>query len=155
MVSGTTTITDGSVVWTIYDLTGPEKADKDLSNLTAHTAIDSNCNVDYVIKRWSGTNSWYRLWKSGWVEQGGQCKGTNASGHTITTVSFPVAFADTKYCILKNYNSNGTSSSPVAAHVSFYDKTETSAKTYNYGTSEKDWYACGIGDATEIAALLA
>ena len=142
---GVTTITDGSVTWTIYDM----------ADLTAHKSVQSAVVNDRVIKHWNGTSSWYRIWLSGWVEQGGQCKGTNASGNTTTTVAFPVAFADTKYCILKNYNSNGTSSSPVAAHVSFYDKTETSAKTYNWGTVEKDWYACGIGDATEIAALLA
>lgn len=131
------------------------KADVNLGNLSAHTAIDANCPVDYVIYRGTGTNTWYRIWKSGWVEQGGQCKGTNASGHTTTTVSFPVAFADTKYCIFKNYSSDNKSTSTVAANVSFYDKTTTSAKTYNNGTSERDWYACGQGDSTDIAALLA
>ena len=131
------------------------KADVNLGNLAAHTAIDANCPVDYIIKRGTGTDTWYRIWKSGWVEQGGQCKGTNASANTTVTVAFPVAFADTKYCIFKNYNSNNTSSTPVVANVCFYDKTETSAKTYSYGTVGRDWYACGIGDATEIAALLA
>lgn len=129
------------------------KADVNLGNLSAHTAIDANCPVDYIIKRWSGTSSWYRIWKSGWVEQGGQCAGTNASAQNTVTITFLVAFANTKYVIFKNYNASGTST-PVVGHVSIYDKTTTSAKTYNFGTSEKDWYACGQGDSTDIAALL-
>ena len=107
------------MVWTVYDLTWINRY---------QDRLNANCPVDYVIYRSSGMNSWYRIWKSGWVEQGGQCKGTNASGQTTTTVSFPVAFADTKYVIFINYNASGTST-PVVGHVSFYDKTETSAKT--------------------------
>jgi len=120
------------------------KADVNLGNLSAHTAIDANCPVDYIIKRWSGTSSWYRIWKSGWVEQGGQCAGTSASAHNTVTITFLVAFANTKYVGFKNYNASGTST-PVVGHVSIYDKTTTSAKTYTYGTQERDWYVCGIG----------
>ena len=49
------------------------KADKDLSNLPS--------NYDYVIKTYTSGNSWYRQYKSGWVEQGGS---TMTGSQTVT-----------------------------------------------------------------------
>lgn len=59
------------------------KADK--SSLTSVAASKANTNLDnipsnydYVIQAWhDGGESWYRIYKSGWVEQGGTVVGTN------------------------------------------------------------------------------
>ena len=134
------------------------KADKDLGNLTAHTAIDTNCNVDYVIKRWSGTNSWYRLWKSGWVEQGGYLTGVASSAGK--PVSFPVKFASTSY-VFSLSPKGGTSSalggirassasvsvSGLTVITSFY----SGGTSTGYNSPDFVWYAAGQGDSTDIA----
>lgn len=126
------------------------KADVNLGNLSAHTAIDANCPVDYIIKRGTGTNTWYRIWKSGWLEQGGVWTAANTGA---VTVNFGVAFASTDYCILKNRGSNDTGGTSNRT-IGFYSCTTSSATTYSCAAGNS-WYACGQGDSTDIAALLA
>ena len=65
-----------------------DKANTDLSNI--------NVNIDYVIENWQSTNgnSWYRKYKSGWIEQGGKFTGGIVTGGTIT---LPIPFSDTNY----------------------------------------------------------
>lgn len=60
---------------------------------TPNTAQDS---VDYVVERQDPTAdngyTWYRKYKSGWVEQGG------VFATQTTSLTFPVEMADTNYC---------------------------------------------------------
>lgn len=63
------------------DLNG--KANTDLSNVIA--------NIDYVVESKFPTAedpSWYRVYKSGWVEQGGECVLAQQSANTIQTATF-------------------------------------------------------------------
>ena len=68
----------------------------------------NQASVDYVVESQYPTAennyTWYRLYKSGWVEQGGKC-----SGATSYTVTFPKEFADTNYTpmVSFNYSHNG------------------------------------------------
>lgn len=60
--------------------------------------------VDYVIEmqRPTATNNytWYRKYKSGWVEQGGRVPLASGDGTTyIATVVMPIVMADTTYSI--------------------------------------------------------
>jgi len=116
------------------------KADVNLGNLSAHTAIDANCPVDYIIKRGTGTNTWYRIWKSGWLEQGGVWTAANTGA---VTVNFGVAFASTDYCILKNRGSSDTGGASNRT-IGFYSCASSSATTYSCAAGNS-WYACGIG----------
>ncbi|MBP5286387.1 MAG: hypothetical protein J6Z08_00635 [Elusimicrobiales bacterium] len=55
-------------------------------------------DVDYVIDSYINGTSWYRIYKSGWCEQGGQ---TNiASGSGNYSLAFLQEFADTNYNFL-------------------------------------------------------
>lgn len=64
------------------------KADADLGNIPA--------NYDYVVESQLPTDAngytWYRKYKSGWVEQGGRCTvpATNAYSASSVTVTLPV-----------------------------------------------------------------
>lgn len=52
--------------WTNISASGIDlstKANTDLSNISS--------NIDYVIETYSSGTSWYRKYKSGWIEQGG------------------------------------------------------------------------------------
>lgn len=44
-----------------------------------------------------GSDKWYRLWKSGWLEQGGKVKKVTRAG---TQVDFLKSFRDTTYIIM-------------------------------------------------------
>lgn len=59
----------------------------------------NQANVDYVIESQYPTAqnnyTWYRLYKSGWVEQGGWIQNTTGVGNVV----FPVTMSDNKYTI--------------------------------------------------------
>ena len=65
-----------------------KKADRDLNNTPA--------NIDYVVKTGSSAAGWYRLYKSGWIEQGG------VSAESIITL--PKEMADTSYMVCATQN---------------------------------------------------
>lgn len=90
------------------------KADRNLLNTTD--------NVDIVIESQLPTedngHTWYRLYKSGWVEQGGSALGTGPR-----TATFPVPMADTNYNVMAVAN---RSNADAITGVSFTTKTTTS-----------------------------
>lgn len=59
---------------------------------------DSQAGIDFVIDWQNPTEAngytWYRKYKSGWVEQGG------VSGGVTTVVTLPVEMADTNYTLV-------------------------------------------------------
>ena len=72
----------------VSDLHDDKKADRDLNNTPA--------NIDYVVKTGSSAAGWYRLYKSGWIEQGG------VSAESIITL--PKEMADTSYMVWATQN---------------------------------------------------
>ncbi len=101
------------------------KADTDLGNIPT--------NYDYVVESQLPTAdngyTWYRKYKSGWVEQGGSFSSTVTN--SFNTITMPVAMRDTNYCVfssnLTNYEA-GTGSSH--AYV-----MEKAASIYNLTTT--------------------
>ena len=58
--------------------------------------------VDYVVEKQDPTSAngytWYKKYKSGWVEQGGTMTFPKAgTSRTTKTITFPIAMADTNY----------------------------------------------------------
>ena len=51
---------------------------------------------DYVTETWRSGDSWYRKWKSGWLEQGGFIN----YGTANFTLNFHTPFANTNYIIV-------------------------------------------------------
>lgn len=112
-----------------------EKLDRDLKN--------SAFNMDLVIAYKAPTQddpTWYRQYKSGWLEQGGSFPAPGDSGSNPYTLNFPKAFVDTSYYINMAYTNNTT-------HCAYYDinirsKTIRSAiiTTHCSGT----WYAATV-----------
>lgn len=79
-------------------------ANVDLSNLSAtgenhfvqlQSGV-SQADVDYVVESYQNGTSWYKVYKSGWCEQGGSEEFTNYS----TTVSLLKTYADTNYTLI-------------------------------------------------------
>lgn len=62
------------------------KANNNLSNITA--------NIDYVVERYNDGTNWYRVYKSGWIEQGGILRNRTEE---VKTFNLLKPFANTNY----------------------------------------------------------
>lgn len=58
----------------------------------------AQADVDYVIESYINGASWYRVYKSGWCEQGGLTNVSLGSGYC--SISFLQEFANTNYCFM-------------------------------------------------------
>lgn len=95
---------------------------------------------DVVIESSTGTNTWYRKYASGWVEQGGN----KLSGTKLYTL--PITMADTNYTLIASYGSDDTYVNNIKCiHTS---ATQITVKGFNgVGTEVNtwigNWYVCG------------
>lgn len=62
-----------------------DKADTDLRNVD--TTAKADAVIDYQEPTAENNYTWYRKYKSGWVEQGGYCY---ASGSAAVSISYPI-----------------------------------------------------------------
>ena len=83
--------------------------DTALETCTSVLADVAELKYDYVVDFQAPTSSnnytWYRKYKSGWVEQGG----ITTSGTVVQSVALPVTMADTNYTISLVTTSNNSS----------------------------------------------
>ena len=103
----------------------------------------STLGLDYVIDSWSNGSSWYRRYKSGWVEQGGQVIFTTAT----VNVFLPVPYSTSNYTVVLGAGHNGSATTTVivsslagaktAAQFSIIGATSLLGPTY--------WNASGQG----------
>lgn len=117
-----------------------EKVDRDCQNVDTNSGADAV--VEYQLPTSSNGYRWYRLYKSGWIEQGGlQNSNTGAVG---VTVYFLKSFNDTNYTI------TATVSEEQIYFVGCLSKTKTSFLWRSVNTSNQgydktgSWYACGM-----------
>ena len=86
-----------------------DKMDRDLMNALVKT--------DFVVESKAPDENdptWYRVYKSGWLEQGGAFPAPGDSGSNPYTLNYPKAFNDTSYYINMAYTNNTT-------HCAYYD----------------------------------
>lgn len=108
-------------------------------------------NFDYVIESQEPTEAngytWYRLYKSGWVEQGGRVSYTGSwTGQHIDTVSLPVEFVNTNYRVIVG-RTDPTVGQILTSVVG--NKKTTSFEIASYalaqsGSVSSDWLAVGM-----------
>lgn len=109
-------------------------------------AIDTRTTgmIDYVIESQMPTAendyTWYRKYKSGWVEQGGETT-NNAS-----SVTFPIEMANDKYTVIRTQAGSTSQQSYYPAWVAGYiTRTTTGFSFQNASTSGRNvWYVFGI-----------
>lgn len=104
------------------DLSG--KADTNLGNIPT--------NYDYVVESYQEGSQWYRVYKSGWLEQGGTSN---------QTAVFLKPFADTNYTI--------TYALHTGAYTT-YIKSKTETQTVFHQNLNHDWHAFGQGETPVI-----
>lgn len=83
-----------------------DKSDRDLRNVDITAKADAI--IDFQLPTADNGYTWYRLYASGWVEQGGIFDFGSNSSTNPWNVTLPVAMADTMYIV--NATSGGNTS---------------------------------------------
>lgn len=94
---------------------------------------------DYVVERYRSGWSYYCVYKSGWVDQGGYSDG---SGDTYIT--FPIPLTGNYNVTLARVSGTSTSSS-IPIWIRYF--TGTQMRVYSSGSTGKLWRACGYRDS--------
>ena len=99
-------------------------------------AVTDMSGADYVIAWQQATadnnHTWYRRYRSGWVEMGGKL---------AATITFPITMCDTRYTITVS-NASGT-----YENFRYKDRTVTGfayANTANNSAPGGYWFVCGF-----------
>ena len=77
-----------------------DKSDRDLRNVDNTAGADAV--IEYQLPTEENGYTWYRKYKSGWVEQGGQTSNftnTTANSSGDKTITLPIEMRDTKYYV--------------------------------------------------------
>ena len=100
----------------------------------------SQADIDYVIEYQLPTSSnnytWYRLYKSGWIEQGGLAtipSRTN-TGSSQVSVVFPVSMSDTNYIGFLDFQGGGNFYASSQLTFTAKSTSETKLEFYFNGT---------------------
>ena len=116
--------------------------------------IPEIASADYVVA-WQNPTAennytWYRKYKSGWVEQGGLFtpKGTSTGGGTIATIALPIEMSDDKYW----WSAKITGSASSGAYLGVTRNSTTSGtslvlKGWCIVAQEASWHVVGFAAA--------
>ena len=105
--------------------------------------IDSSLvGCDYVVESQLPTEAngytWYRKYKSGWVEQGGMT--TNSTN----SVTLPVEMSDTNYTVIRTIAEGYSTQSYYPAWVAGYNTRTTTGFTFGMVAPNNIWQVCGM-----------
>ena len=104
----------------------------------------SQDTMDYVVEWKTPTETdptWYRKYKSGWVEQGGGF-GSSYVNYTTKTITLPKPLKDTLYNISLTNATTGNSYAPTITAKTTTDFTVMNTANLN---ALGCWYVCGQG----------
>ena len=107
-----------------------DKADIDLGNISQ--------NIDYVVEWKSPTSSdpsWYRLYKSGWIEQGGLFHSSSTAGGTINTIILMKEMANSSYTVLLGLGDDASNNTNVYTWHTARTPTSVNIMTNLVGTT--------------------
>lgn len=119
-----------------------DKSDRDLRNVD--TTAKADAVIDYQEPTAENGYTWYRKYKSGWVEQGGQK--TLSSNTDSTTQNLPIAMLNTNYQVVLTKGINtGFGNCVYDPHVRTRSTTSfTYAYNTDYSGSYCFWVVYGI-----------
>lgn len=104
---------------------------------------------DYVVESYQNGTDWYRIYKSGWVEQGGIADHGSVAYDWNQIVTLLKEFKNTNYIVLTDclYGSGGGQMSYHGQKTTSNFTIYQSSKTNAAGRSRYvNWYACGQGE---------
>jgi hypothetical protein len=127
-------------VRTSVEETGNIKAGLDLSN------VDEE--IDFVVESYVNGKQWYRKYRSGRVEQGGEAPTISNNGYSACTVNFNIPFADTN-CFVSIMRTATTSNSTTMGCLGVGSLSKTGFNFWNNTamlSGNTRWYAFGMGE---------
>lgn len=100
---------------------------------------------DYVVESYDDGTNWYRIYKSGWIEQGGAV----SEVATSNTVTYLKPFKNYPYVSLTRYSTYSGAISTASYWINGF--TARSSTTFTFGADPGNssfilWYACGQGE---------
>lgn len=101
-----------------------DKSDRDLRNVD--TTAKADAVIDFQLPTADNGYTWYRKYKSGWVEMGG----IEGSGSGTKTVTFPVTMQDANYTV-----TTSTQSSNAAHGATVQNPTTTTVQLVKSNTT--------------------
>lgn len=111
------------------------------------TIYNSWQEADYVVDSYSNGTEWYRLYKSGWLEQGGEVYHNVKEIHTVNLL---LPYRDTYYNVTKTLGVDGIYTDTASTqNVTVYNYTTTTFSTRSSnvtGLNRFRWKACGYSD---------
>lgn len=114
------------------------KANSNLSNVSA--------DIDYVVESYNDGTNWYRVYKSGWIEQGGILRNRTEE---VKTFNLLKPFANTNYtgnagiCTASAMGNTYTNVIYGICAFSAVSTTQSCVRTVSWSNSS--WFACGQG----------
>lgn len=120
-----------------------DKSDRDLRNVDNTAGADAV--IDYQEPTSANNYTWYRKYKSGWVEQGGRVQSTSVD-YQEQTITFPVEMADIGYMVTITPQSSYGNTMQAKGYC-FFTPTTTSMKVapqINTLTWGNYWQVSGI-----------
>ena len=109
------------------------------------TLAEINDISDYIVESYVSGTEWYRKWKSGWLEQGGQFQSPSSPAYPTHNITFLHPFADTPVRVVRMPIS--FQASDAGSYLVTVDSI-TSTGFYvqrTYANQKYSWYACGQG----------
>ncbi len=116
-------------------------------NIKANTSLSNVAsNIDYVVESYNDGTNWYRIYKSGWIEQGGVLRNRTEG---LTNFNLLKPFADTNYtgnaglCTASAMGSTYPNVIYGICSLSAVSTTQACVQTVNW--SDSSWVARGQG----------
>lgn len=121
-----------------------DKADRDLQN------VDTVGGADAVVAFQKPTAendyTWYRLYASGWVEQGGTRNYSNAE--EVKTITLPITMADSNYTLQLTRKDGSVPDTNTAYQMQQYRSKSTTGFSFMWTTNNRqsaiDWEVKGM-----------
>ena len=124
----------------VFNEIANNKADRDLRNVDL---TKTDIVIEYQEPTAENDYTWYRLYASGWVEQGGICKWDSG---TSGTIALPIKMNDTNYTAIAGNGNNA------ANNVFTISRPEVTINTIKWYKSATDmdgyWIVLGKADMT-------
>ena len=115
-----------------------EKSDRDLRNVD--TTAKADAVIDYQEPTAENSYTWYRKYKSGWVEQGGGYSNSAWGSNSNITFVIPMVLETIQVSIT---NVSVATANPALRNLTLNGLTSTGFSTAN-NVNVKAWFACGM-----------
>lgn len=113
-----------------------DKADRDLRNVDTISGADTV--IEYQIPTVENNYTWYRLYKSGWVEQGGIYNNGSVSRDLTATIDLRITMANDNYTAIITSARNTGNPTSRSGYSTIYTKSTTQLGIGYYGVGTSD-----------------